>query len=396
MQKFMKQIINRLSALRHLIPSLSLTFVGIVLLSLGVAYLFIHAYRTVEGLPEVVWWLTLQFLPRPWRGILLLVIGLLVLAGGIWQLSGVVVIPRPQQVPADGELVLGYNRTHRPRRVVVISGGAGMLVLAGLSEQVDRMTCIVPITDPVEYYYRASGLLNQPNVYYVVPTPEPLDVVAELDDGTLIDVRHIHLHPELAERYVCRLHLNKESVPPPLTRVTLEALREADAIILGPGSLFESILPNFLLAEFAEAVRSSSAKKIFVCNLMTEPGRTSGFRVADHIRVIKEYAGLTPDYVLVNAQRIDPETTRIYAAAHQTPVYLDPSDYEEVATLPGDVHGQRGVIIEGSMVIEADLSAAVIQYTTSLDNPLQSRAVRVLRHDGQKLAAALIELMRRM
>lgn len=80
---------------------------------------------------------------------------------------------------------------------------------------------------------------------------------------------------------------------------------------------------------------------------MTEPGRTSGFRVADHIRVIKEYAGLTPDYVLVNAQRIDPETTRIYAAAHQTPVYLDPSDYEEVATLPGDVHGQRGVIIEG-------------------------------------------------
>lgn len=101
MQKFMKQIINRLSALRHLIPSLSLTFVGIVLLSLGVAYLFIHAYRTVEGLPEVVWWLTLQFLPRPWRGILLLVIGLLVLAGGIWQLSGVVVIPRPQQVPAD-------------------------------------------------------------------------------------------------------------------------------------------------------------------------------------------------------------------------------------------------------------------------------------------------------
>jgi hypothetical protein len=48
------------------------------------------------------------------------------------------------------------------------------------------------------------------------------------------------------------------------------------------------------------------------------------------------------------------------------------------------------------MVIEADLSAAVIQYTTSLDNPLQSRAVRVLRHDGQKLAAALIELMRRM
>lgn len=391
----MKQIINRLSALRHLIPSLSLTFAGIVLLSLGVAYLFIHAYRTVEGLPEVVWWLTLQFLPRPLRGILLLGVGLLVLAGGIWQLSGVVVIPRPSQLPADGELVLGYDRAKRPRRIAVISGGAGMLVLSSLSEQVDRMTCIVPVTDPVEYYYRASGLLNQPNVYYVVPTPIPLEVIAELDDGTLIDVRHIHLHPELAERRVQHLRLTQTDLPP-LTRVAIEALREADAIVLGPGSLFESILPNFLLAEFAEAVRVSSAKKIFVCNLMTEPGRTTGFRVADHIRAIKEYAGITPDYVLVNAQRIDPETTRIYAAANQTPVYLDPGDYEELVSLPGDTRGQRGVIIEGSLVIETDLAAAVIQYTTSLDNPLQSRAVRVLRHDGQKLAAALLELLRRV
>lgn len=391
----MKQIINRLSALRHLIPSLSLTFAGIVLLSLGVAYLFIHAYRTVEGLPEVVWWLTLQFLPRPLRGILLLGVGLLVLAGGIWQLSGVVVIPRPSQLPADGELVLGYDRAKRPRRIAVVSGGAGMLVLSSLSEQVDRMTCIVPVTDPVEYYYRASGLLNQPNVYYVVPTPIPLEVIAELDDGTLIDVRHIHLHPELAERRVQHLRLTQTDLSP-LTRVAIEALREADAIVLGPGSLFESILPNFLLAEFAEAVRVSSAKKIFVCNLMTEPGRTTGFRVADHIRAIKEYAGITPDYVLVNAQRIDPETTRIYAAANQTPVYLDPGDYEELVSLPGDTRGQRGVIIEGSLVIETDLAAAVIQYTTSLDNPLQSRAVRVLRHDGQKLAAALLELLRRV
>lgn len=391
----MKQIINRLSALRHLIPSLSLTFAGIVLLSLGVAYLFIHAYRTVEGLPEIVWWLTLQFLPRPLRGLLLLGVGLLVLAGGIWQLSGVVVIPRPSQLPADGELVLGYDRANRPRRIAVISGGAGMLVLSGLSDQVDRMTCIVPVTDPVEYYYRASGLLNQPNVHYVVPVPTPLEVIAELDDGTIIDVRHIHLHPELAPRRVQHLRLTQTD-PPPLMRVTIEALREADAIVLGPGSLFESILPNFLLNEFADAVRASSAKKIFVCNLMTEPGRTTGFRVADYIRVIKEYAGITPDYVLVNAQRIDPETTRIYAAANQTPVYLDPGDYEELATLPGDIHGRRGVIIEGSTVIETDLAAAVIQYTTSLDNPQQSRAVRVLRHDGQKLAAALLELLRRV
>lgn len=112
----MKNIFNRLNALRYLIPSLSLTFAGVVLLSLGVAYLFIHAYRTIEGLPDVVWWLTLQFLPRPWRGVLLLGAGLAILAGGIWQLSGVVVIPRPSQLPANNELVLGYDELFSPNR----------------------------------------------------------------------------------------------------------------------------------------------------------------------------------------------------------------------------------------------------------------------------------------
>lgn len=393
----LRSVRSRLSSLVHLAAPLALTFVGVVLLSLGVAYLFIHYYRTAQGLPPFVEILTLQFLPRPMRAALLLTAGLGVLAAGMWQLSGVVLIPLSQgAASADGELVLGYRR-ESPPSIAVLSGGPGLLILSSMGEQARRLTCVVPVQDPVEYYYRASGLFNMQNVYYVVPTPEPIQVVAELDDGTLLDVRHLSLDPSIAPRHVARLSLERDPAQgqPHLTRLAAEAIGEADAIVLGPGSLFESILPNLLIDELREAIASSKAHKIYICNLMTEPGRTTGFTVADHIRAIKAYGGFTPDFVLVNAQRIDPEVYRLYAAAHQSPVYLSPEEYEETALLPAERGSHRGVMIEGSVVIEADLASSVIQYTASLSNPTENRAARVLRHDSHKLSMAILELLRR-
>jgi uncharacterized cofD-like protein len=220
--------------------------------------------------------------------------------------------------------------------------------------------------------------------------------MAELDDGTQMDVRHLALDQSVAARYVVRLKLEGVAGSTlQLTRLAAEAIRDADAIILGPGSLFESILPNLLIDELREAIVSSKARKIYVCNLMTEPGRTTGFGVADHIKAIKTYGGFTPDYVLVNAQRIDPEVYRLYAAAQQSPVYLTPEEYEETALLPIERGAGRGVLIEGSVVLEADLASSVIQYTASLSNPTENRAVRVLRHDSEKLGMAILELLRR-
>jgi hypothetical protein len=389
----MRSITRRLSALGFLTGPLLLTFGGLVLLSLGVAYLFIHAYRTVEGLPPFVTLLTLQFMPRLWRGVLLLAVGLAVFAAGIWRLSGLVVVPVGEGAQAD-DLVLGYRRDNPPS-IAVLSGGPGLLILSAMGDQVRRLTCVVPVQDPVEYYYRAAGLFNKSNVYYVVPTPEPIEVVAELDDGTTMDVRHLALDASVAARHVARLRLERAGAERlQLTRLAAEALRDADAIVLGPGSLFESIVPNLLIDELREAVATSSARKIYVCNLMTEPGRTTGFGVGDHIRTLKRY-GVTPDYVLVNAQRIDPEVYRLYAAAHQSPVHLDPDEAEETTVLAGDQTAQRRMMIEGATVIEADLASSVIQYTASLSNPTESRAVRVLRHDSQKLTATILELLRR-
>jgi hypothetical protein len=376
----MRSISRRISRIGHLAIPLTLCAAGIVALLFGVASL-----------------LAIKLTPLAWRDTLLVLVGAAALGYGIWQLGGQVMLSISDSAPSlDGELLVGFQQAGRPPQVVVLSGGAGMLVLASLGERVARMTCIVPAQDPVEYYYRAAGLFNFQNVYYVVPAPAPLDVIATLDDGTSADVRHLAVNRQIAERHVERLYLrDPAAAATPLPRLVAEAIRDADAIILGPGSLFESVLPNMLIDAFREALSTSAARKLYVCNLMTEPGRTTGFTVADHIRAIKRYAGFAPDYVLVNVQRIDADINRLYAAANQSPVYLSPEEYEETAVLPGDRDGQRRLVIEGSVVIEADLASSVIQYTATLENPDRSRAVHVLRHDGDKLTATVLELIRR-
>jgi 2-phospho-L-lactate transferase/gluconeogenesis factor (CofD/UPF0052 family) len=396
-----KQISKRLSSLRHLARPLALASIGIVCISLGIAYFVIALYRTSE-LPGFFYYLTLQFLDRWMRGAVLTLAGLIILAAGIWQLSDMAVIPLDAQPGGDNEFVVGYRRATKAPRIAVLSGGAGLLILASLGRYASRLTCITPVQDPVEYYYRASSLYNFENVIFVPPTPTQLEVEVELDNGTCHNIKENLSHTEqLAACHVVRAYLvdpqshGQVAAQHAIFRQALDAIQQADAIVLGPGSLFESILPNLLIPEVREAIQRSKAHKIYICSLMTEPGLTSGFSVADHIRQIVRYAGFAPGYVLVNAQRIDPEVRRIYEAAHQSPVYLDPEEYEETIVSKTDRVTARDVVVEGSVVIEGDLASSVVQLTASLDQPGAGRTVRVLRHDPDKLAAAILEILRR-
>ena len=387
---------RRLATLSHLVRPLALAFVGCAILALGIGYVLTHLYRTLV-LPEVFFYLTLQFVPQVWRGVFFLVVGVATLSAGIWTLSDKVVIPLDSQ-PQTNELLLDYRRTDRPPRLAVLSGGPGMLVLASLGRTVETMTCITPVQDPVEYYYRASSLFNFEKVVFVVPTPQPMQVTFVLDNGVRVKPSDRVPHDEhYADRYVVDVQLDS-AVPLSdvlVTRATIDAITNADAIVMGPGSLFESIIPDLLIPAVRDALSASKAKKIYICSIMTEPGLTSGFTVADHIRQIVRYGGFAPDYVLVNAQRVDPDVQRIYAAAHQVPVYLAPEEYEETVVQALDRSTGSNVMVEGSVVVEADLATAVIQLTASLEDPGKSRTVRVLRHDPDKVAAAITSILRR-
>ncbi|HJY87601.1 MAG TPA: YvcK family protein [Candidatus Acidoferrales bacterium] len=109
----------------------------------------------------------------------------------------------------------------------------------------------------------------------------------------------------------------------PLPEV-LETIRHADLIVIGPGSLYTSIIPNLLVRGVAKAIRKSEATRVYISNLMTQPGETQGYSVADHVRAIHQHTHRRLiDWVIVNRQPISPAVARRYRAEGAEPVRTD-------------------------------------------------------------------------
>jgi uncharacterized cofD-like protein len=146
-------------------------------------------------------------------------------------------------------------------------------------------------------------------------TLNDVHLVADLEDGTQV---RGETNITASRSAIRRLRLEPEQCLP--LPEALAALRSADIVTVGPGSLYTSILPNLLVARVAESIGESDAVKIFVCNLMTQPGETDGYTARKHLEVIKRYAPeIEFDYVVVNNRHITPEQSKRYAAegAHQ-------------------------------------------------------------------------------
>jgi uncharacterized cofD-like protein len=154
----------------------------------------------------------------------------------------------------------------------------------------------------------------------VLPAAEEGVVLsAEMEDGTVITGES--KIPEAGGR-IKRVFLEPTHVEP--LPEAVEAINEADAILIGPGSLYTSILPNLLVPKLAEAVVKSDAIKIFVCNVMTQPGETDGYTVGDHLQAIFEHVGHHLfDYVIVNNGEIPPQVQEMYAEQGAKPVQVD-------------------------------------------------------------------------
>lgn len=111
----------------------------------------------------------------------------------------------------------------------------------------------------------------------------------------------------------------------------MQAIADADLITLGPGSLYTSIVPNLLVDGVAEAIAQSAAKKVYICNLMWEPGETEGYSAADHVQAVLDHSlpGLI-DVVIVNAKTIPAAARRRYESQHAFPVELDEARLREL------------------------------------------------------------------
>ncbi|MDF2668017.1 MAG: putative rane protein [Paenibacillus sp.] len=142
---------------------------------------------------------------------------------------------------------------------------------------------------------------------------------AEMADGTIIEGES---NIPKAGGKIKRVFIE----PPDVSALgeAADAIREADAILIGPGSLFTSILPNLLVQDLADAIVNSEAVKIFVCNVMTQPGETDGYSVSDHLQAIYEHIGHHLfDYVIVNNGEIPPQVQDKYAEKGARAVHLD-------------------------------------------------------------------------
>jgi uncharacterized cofD-like protein len=185
----------------------------------------------------------------------------------------------------------------------------GNLFLAALTEVTGDFTEAIRLSSEI--------LASKGHIFPA--TISDVRLVAELEDGYVVSGE---TRISKSAQPIRRLRLEPEQCLP-LPQV-LRAIRGADIITVGPGSLYTSILPNLLVAQVARVIGQSQATKIFVNNLMTQPGETDGYSARAHLETVKKYAPeIHFDFVVVNDRRISPEQAERYAVEGAYQIGID-------------------------------------------------------------------------
>ena len=180
-------------------------------------------------------------------------------------------------------------------------------------------------------------------------------LVATLENGRKV---HGETRITASRTPIRKLNLLPRSVRP--LPKAIDAIRRADLILLGPGSLYTSILPNLLIPEIANAIAKSRAPRVYIANLMTQPGETSGYALADHLRAIRHHtSSRVIDWVVANRQAVSPAVAKRYRAQGAEPVAIDIRELQKLG------------------------------YRLILDNLLEEHGV--IRHNPTRLARLLLE-----
>ena len=304
-------------------------------------------------------------------------------------------------------------------KIVAIGGGTGLnAVLRGLKNYTDNLTAIVTVSDYGEIIpesrrmlqtmplddikesivalskdeEKMSQLMNTQfkqgrlkdlcfgDIYFlgmkeicgeftqsitgrVLPvTLEPIQMCAELEDGTVIESRDkIPTMVNTKTSKISRIFINPTNCK--VAPGVIEAIQEADAIVIGPGSLYTNVIPNLLVKGVAKAIRESKAFKVYVSNIMTEPGQTDNYTLSDHIKAIHEHAGKgVIEYCIYDTGELIPEYIRKYNMQGQDLVEIDSSKAKA----------------EGIYLMQREISYVTGQY---------------IRHNPDAIAASIIQLI---
>lgn len=195
------------------------------------------------------------------------------------------------------------------------------------------------------------------------------NLYAEYKDGRVVTEEHLIDEPVHDGTVpITNVYLKPKALANP---EAIDAIVNAHLIVLGPGDLYTSLIPNLLVSGVSEAIQRSKAKKAYVLNLMTKYGQTYNFTASDHLRVLEKFISPTLTHVLVSTNKLPNRALSAYAKSHE---------YAVVDDLPSK---------NRYTIIRADLSSRTLVASQKSDTLVRS----LIRHDSQKLAAQLAKII---
>jgi len=403
----------------HIKRWLLLLLLGVAIMGLGFGYFLREVYLSYT-FPSWVYYLTLQFLPRYVRGALFVAFSAAVILYSTWKLNRSLLsaFMRPGTNESLVNIIYNHRALRRGPKIVAIGGGTGLsTLLRGLKQYTGNLTAVVTVADDGGSSGRLREELGLPppgdlrNCIAALADAEPLMTKLfqyRFSEGTGLEghsfgnlfiaaMSAVTGNFEDAVRETSRvLAVRGQILPSTLTNVTLSALTHddeaihgesnitergskirrvfihpenalanpdairailgADMVVIGPGSLYTSVLPNLLVEGINRAIEMTKALKVYVCNVATQRGETDTFTVSDHCRALYEHVQHPVfNYVLANSNIVQDGLASTWQAE---PVRVD---------------GDR---VNGAIVIMADVVSEENRY----------------HHDTEKLATAVMNL----
>lgn len=394
---------------------------GVAVIGLGVAIFLRDLYRATNAdtIP-IVYWLTGAWLEPEVRAALVTILGVILVVVGMWGLMRSVLSPFVARGNSVMEVLYTKRYLSRGPRIVALGGGTGLsTLLRGLKGYSSNITAVVTVADDggssgqlreqlgiappgdirnciaaladaeplmtqlMQYRFPAgSGLDNHAfgNLFIAAMTAVTGDFEEAIREsnrvlavrGQVLPVTSVplNLSARLASGRMLQGQSGISAAKEPIEQVSvepadvrangeaLERILEAELIVIGPGSLYSSVLPNLLIEDVRDALSAAQGLIVYVCNVATQPGETGGMAASEHLRAIFDHVGDgLIDCVVVNRN----VTARAPAGWLAEPVEVDVRRLEELPV----------VVVEEDVVDQANAH----------------------RHDPAKLAAALVRLL---
>src|SRR5690554_4248692 len=192
--------------------------------------------------------------------------------------------------------------------------------------------------DYVKAIQKLSKVLNVKGKILPV-AQKPITLCALMEDDTVI---YGESHITAAKKKIKRIFIKEEDIE--VTKDVIKEISEADMLVFGPGSLYTSIIPNLLVPGVKEAINKSKAKKVYICNVMTEPGETDNYSVSKHVKVLESYLGKnTINTIIANDDKnINQEVLNKYKLKDAELVVID---YDEIIKLNKELISDKFIYV---------------------------------------------------